>query len=570
MTPGRLNITLSSSVPVLKVSLGKVRYHSTITRLFSRMSESSRLDRTIMNAGQSCRECRRRKGKCDGKMPVCSVCQRYNRHCLYDKHSRSSLTRKCAYLSLSHTSQQLIHSPRHLTEVEERLEKAEALLRSFFSDDEISQMLAHGVANRAPAASRSPGGPLTIRSSLDIDTGNATSPHVSLPTGDTPDTGTSIINPRGRGETFSTIEQERDSKFDFNLSKPSISSTTNVGDAAALPLDSLPSAGDDFEWDERETSWSLADPGGNTLDFGSGVAPDIHNITDGMATLTTDDSNTGFLGSVSGAALLRLIWMGSATDGAGDKSDPRLERGKSQEQLLNDQSVEYSAPSPWLRTQPLITRAVADTLVDAYFALYHPTFPILHQASFMQQYSKLNSRPAGGNTWHILANLVAALGSFVSSTWSDNTHMALFNAVKATLSIESLETGSMNLVQAFALAANYLQKRNRPNSGYNYGGVALRMAISLGLHKELQDGTTVPFKKELRRRVWWSLCVLDVGATVTYGRPLSWPQIGVETSFPLNIQEKVSVDYLHLCVETTNSRYWNRISKSQPLHIPQS
>ena len=257
-----------------------------------------------------------------------------------------------------------------------------------------------------------------------------------------------------------------------------------------------------------------------------------------MATLTADDSNTGYMGSVSGAALLRLIWMGTGSDGAGGKTNAR-DRRKSLEQLFNSRSADYPSPSPWLRTQPLITRVVVDSLIDAYFALYHPTFPILHEPTFREQYSKLNARP-GGSTWHVLANLVAALGSFVSSTCSDDTHAILFNSVKANLTIGSLETGSLSLVQAFAMAANYLQKRNRPNSGYNYGGIALRLAISLGLHKEFQGWQTAPFKKEIRRRVWWSLCVLDVGATVTYGRPLNWPQIGVDTAFPLNIHEQVS------------------------------
>jgi hypothetical protein len=182
---------------------------------------------------------------------------------------------------------------------------------------------------------------------------------------------------------------------------------------------------------------------------------------------------------------------------------------------------------------------MVDTLVDAYFALYHPTFPILHEPSFREQYARLSGR-VSRSTWHTLANLVAALGSFVSSPCSDETHATLFNAVKANLSIDSLETGSITLVQAFAMAANYLQKRNRPNSGYNYGGIALRLAISLGLHKEFRGWQTTLFKKEIRRRVWWSLCVLDVGATVTYGRPLNWPQVGVDIPFPSNIHEKVS------------------------------
>lgn len=42
----------------------------------------------------TCRECRRRKVKCDGVMPVCTICRKYRRHCLYDKHSRTRLTRR--------------------------------------------------------------------------------------------------------------------------------------------------------------------------------------------------------------------------------------------------------------------------------------------------------------------------------------------------------------------------------------------------------------------------------------------------------------------------------------------
>jgi hypothetical protein len=46
---------------------------------------------------------------------------------------------------------------------------------------------------------------------------------------------------------------------------------------------------------------------------------------------------------------------------------------------------------------------------------------------------------------------------------------------------------------------------------------------------------------EMRRRVWWTLCVLDVGATITYGRPLNWPQAGVEAALPRNVHEEVRV-----------------------------
>ncbi|KAK4947643.1 hypothetical protein LTR10_013589 [Elasticomyces elasticus] len=324
----------------------------------------------------------------------------------------------------------------------------------------------------------------------------------------------------------------------YNSSSQSpITPGNNVPDDIASPtFESLPAADDDFEWDEREPLSSSGYPEGYSAALAQ--EPDIDRITDGMATLTADDSNTGFLGSVSGAALLRLIWMGNNdTRGSAVQLDGRNERRESLGRLFTDRPDDHMPSSLSLQSQPQVTRIVADTLVDAYFKLYHTSFPILHESSFREQYSRLDGR-SGTTTFHILARLVTVLGAFVSGTGSDEFHATLFNAVKANLTIGSLETGNLGLVQAFALAANYLQKRNRPNSGYIYGGIAVRLAVSLGLHKDFHGWAATPFKQEVRRRVWWSLCVLDVGATVTYGRPLNWPQVGVETAFPLNIHER--------------------------------
>lgn len=418
---------------------------------------------------------------------------------------------------------------RHLTEVEERLEKAEALLRTFFTDAELSQMLVHGITNGGnlqPNQGVDPSGTPLQTSSAGYPMGQRT----SSPSGIFP-------GPQQRTQSFSATDAGPDQKIDVSYLESPTASRSNVTDDNSLPLENHPAADDDFEWDERESSWNVADPGGRGPPIGAGgVDAEIPKITDGMATLTANDSNAGFLGSVSGSALLRLIWMGAGAEEAATSAS--TEHRRTLDQLFDQRSSDYPTASNWLRAQPMLTRAMVDTLIDAYFALYHPTFPILHESSFREQYARLSGR-VSRSTWHTLANLVAALGSFVSSTCTDETHATLFNAVKANLSIDSLETGSITLVQAFAMAANYLQKRNRPNSGYNYGGIALRLAISLGLHKEFRNWQTAPFKKEIRRRVWWSLCVLDVGATVTYGRPLNWPQVGVDIPFPSNIHEQV-------------------------------
>lgn len=415
--------------------------------------------------------------------------------------------------------------------MEEKLERAERLLRTILPEQQLQQILSQGLAD-------------------------GLSPILQgQPQGLAPATSNSSQQPRRESLSPSSADAEREG-FD----KPAPRS--NFTRQSSHEFETVPfAADDDFEWDERESLWALSDPGGRSTNFD--VDAEIPKLTDGMATLTANDTNTGFLGSVSGASLLRLISSGS--NGNYDQS-MRFKQEQRDENMTDIRNANYNTPGPSLKAQPLLTRQFVDGLIDAYFNHYHTTFPILHEPTFREQYQNLGNRPKG--TWHVLANLVAAMGSFVSSPCNDDTHITLFNGVKNSLSIESLEAGSLGLVQAFAMAANYLQKRNRPNSGYNYGGLALRLAISLGLHKEVHGWETTPLKKEIRRRVWWSLCVLDVGATVTYGRPLNWPRVGVDTPFPLNIQEsRLTADSTSLPSEINEATYYTYVNTQSSYHL---
>ena len=134
--------------------------------------------------------------------------------------------------------------------------------------------------------------------------------------------------------------------------------------------------------------------------------------------------------------------------------------------------------------------------------------------------------------------MIAALGVFSVATGPTVTDRDLFMAVKSNISIESLETGNITLVQTLTLMSNYLQKRNKPNSGYNYLGLALHMAMGLGLHKEFHDWDISPLNIVIRRRVWWCMFVFNIGAAITFGRPLAWPNKNVEVSLPLNISDR--------------------------------
>lgn len=281
---------------------------------------------------------------------------------------------------------------------------------------------------------------------------------------------------------------------------------------------------DDFEWDELDPIILHQSPGSRT-DAGAETGEE-DQIKDGMASLAVDDKEAGYLGVASGAALLRIL-------------EPNTARYTTSS---NHSQPPYQRRLPSILAQPDINRHIGDAMIDAYFKRFHLSYPILHEPTFRAQYSEVIPQPHG-RSWPVLAYVVAAIGVYSSAATVGDLDLRLFEHAKSMLSFDFLEVGNLTLVQGLTLISNLQQKRDKPNSGYNYLGLAVRMAIGLGLHKEFPGWNISPLNMEIRRRVWWSLCVFDVGATITFSRPMVWPYDGVEVSFPLNVTDRVRGTY---------------------------
>lgn len=214
---------------------------------------------------------------------------------------------------------------------------------------------------------------------------------------------------------------------------------------------------DDFEWSEKDP---IHHHGLSPNGPGDGNDEDSP-ISDGMASLTVSEREAGYLGVASGAALLRLLEPGA--------------RRRAASRSHTDQHDLYG-----LTSQPNPNRHVAESMIDAYFQKYHVSYPIIHEPTFRAQYSEVIPRP-NGPCWTVLAYVVAAIGVWTSATsTTDTLDLALFSQARSMLSFNYLEVGNLTLVQALTLASNYQQKRDKPNSGYNYLGLATRMAMGLG------------------------------------------------------------------------------------------
>ncbi|KAI0893495.1 fungal-specific transcription factor domain-containing protein [Annulohypoxylon nitens] len=94
------------------------------------------------------------------------------------------------------------------------------------------------------------------------------------------------------------------------------------------------------------------------------------------------------------------------------------------------------------------------------------------------------------------------------------------------------------LLQAFVIFLFLLRRHDSPRFVWMMTGLAIRMGQALGLQR---DGSRfpnlTPYEVEMRRRVWWGLCAMDVRASEDQGTDLTITQGSFDTRFPLNIND---------------------------------
>lgn len=286
----------------------------------------------------------------------------------------------------------------------------------------------------------------------------------------------------------------------------------SVDDHAEHPEDDVPEdAMYGFDWVEEDT--------------------DLH-LNDGMAALSVNPSNKGYFGVGSSAVVLRALKK-PADDDEGKHQSHNQSHSQSQSQSQSQKNSAY----PYLSesrsssrsmdldsTLSLTAKFLTNEFIESYFQNYHTSYPFIHKETFMAQYRDEIPTPTY-EIWQILLNTVLALGAWCLHGESSNLDLYYYQNAKSYLSSYVFESGSIPLLQALTLLSNYAQKRNKPNTGWNYLGLAVRMAMGLGLYKEFSNWSSNKnqMQLEMRRRLWWGLYIFDGGAAVTFGRPVNLP-----------------------------------------------
>ncbi|KAH8922332.1 hypothetical protein BT69DRAFT_246173 [Atractiella rhizophila] len=97
------------------------------------------------------------------------------------------------------------------------------------------------------------------------------------------------------------------------------------------------------------------------------------------------------------------------------------------------------------------------------------------------------------------------------------------------------ETPDVARIEALLAVALFLKNEGRPGDNYTLTGQAIRLAQSMGMHREASKkwGLT-PFEAEARRRLWWTLYSYDRFQNLAFGRPYVISDLHCDVEVPAN------------------------------------
>ncbi|KAL5333891.1 fungal-specific transcription factor domain-containing protein [Aspergillus crustosus] len=232
---------------------------------------------------------------------------------------------------------------------------------------------------------------------------------------------------------------------------------------------------------------------------------------------------SSYLGVSSVNAVLKtIVWLDPGSVSYFASTPPSGPRRGSMPDLTSSEGQSWPGHDQ-PGTPPQVHMQVPESqLLDAYFTYVQPLTPILDEQSFRETYASGHRKD---DRWYCLLNMVLAMGSICASTCDDISHKIYYSRCRAYLDLESLGSSHLETVQTLGILGGwYLHYVAQPNLAYALMGAALRMAATMGLHKEFADQSDTTNKHkmaslDLKRRVWWTLFLMDCWGGVTLGRP---------------------------------------------------
>lgn len=422
---------------------------------------------------RACDMCRKKKIKCDGKLPKCSHCENYKTVCIFTHVEKKRAPPKGA---------------KYIEGLENRLGRMESLLRLsglLAEDDGRTDLgtLEKRLAERASAQSA----------------GNSPQSQRSLPPVQTTFSSNKDAITPGQSNTQDQETSPQQAQAQAQAQAPNNSATSP--EAAKTPVDA-------FRKDGQE----------------------VDMLADQMCSLITNNvGETRYIGSSSGFSIFSpkgVQWVNAKT---GDSSFQKMIASASDE---DKQGWNHWKPEVFDDLfhrkvfKPLPGRQECYALLRDYFENFNCMFPLFHEPTFMHLVDKHYSlEPYEGSGWWASLNVALAIGhrlrvmSNVVGQEEDEVAWAYLKNAMAVMTELTMRANDLLSVQALLGMALFLQGTPNPQPSFFLVSAAIRLAHSIGLHKRGSGFNLNQVENEQRKRVFWIAYLLDKDICLRSGRP---------------------------------------------------
>jgi hypothetical protein len=329
----------------------------------------------------------------------------------------------------------------------------------------------------------------------------------------------------------------------------------------------------------------------------------LHNLVSNIGMVSVQGtSDPRYLGSTSGISFARVVFAAVRSSLPGNM--PERASVRTSDRLPQSAAGTSGGGSSMrdsffgLQTRPMMKRAgfpdreLAERLVDLYFEHANPQMPILHRGDFMELLDRtysLEEKNRSPRALYVL-NIVCAIGAGIifedkpQSSDEENRgdrdqsssgakrprlsshqyqpeeyHASAIIHLESFLGSSSSEGfGGLEELQAVLLLASFALLRPVAPGLWYIVGVAMRLAVDLGLHYEdgvgidsaTKDGNQAQSRidarergrrewvRDLRRRLWWCVYSFDRLVATCVGRPFGISDQAISTEFPSMMDDK--------------------------------
>ncbi|EWY89828.1 hypothetical protein FOYG_07481 [Fusarium oxysporum NRRL 32931] len=284
------------------------------------------------------------------------------------------------------------------------------------------------------------------------------------------------------------------------------------------------------------------------------------SMTDGMAVSFVDEQDCGFFGPSSNIALMRHILRAVDTKRTQQCNQtsltPASEYSAYEGGLVSNLNAfpTTSSESQKAGANLLPPDEVMQRLIRAYFDNTGLLFPYIHEQEFLDTYERFRASGFRGNvrrTWLGLLNMILAMAT-CTSCWEDSGSETTFEEsdvyyrrAQELCYTQMFRGTTLETVQYLLLTSQYLQGTHKSVHTWTIHGLAVKAAMSIGLHSRDIASKFTPLQQEIRKRTWFGCILLD-SLSLTFGRPCAIPEEYIRLDLPKTLPVPMSTsDEVH-------------------------